>query len=585
MLVAGSATRGRPLRRSGSARGGAAVAPAVSNQTAEIGGLTTSGKETVKLRADNGTLVSITAIVSQVGAAGTWSAANGRLVCTGATPTGDHGITLVCSHAGGNVNVLLNTTGTSVQGDNLANCYSCSNSTDLDTIRAISVATLAGKTILLEPGVSYSTTSFNWSTKAYASEVIIKGHYPSTDYVWNQTNKAKITHLDIVNTNNVTVRDLEFNDTTGASGTGALVGIRGTSTNTKVHRCEIHGTYRDPNGDYSAAGSYVNPKGIGTGNVGGNDPTNITVTENKVYDVYTGLTLNNGGTRVVARNELYNIYFDYQKHGGVPTSTLIEGNYLHDPIGLGSDGDGPHMDACQFEGQSLAADWEGIIIRGNCHVQSATSRGAMQGMFLGTAAATFYYSGAQIYGNLVVTDHNTGIVVEDAKNCQVWRNVAVQRDLAYGNRVKIGVGTQTDAGGNSSKYNIAEDFSMGTDPTNVSDNNVNLGLAGALIPYADVFAGANFNVCPTTFAAAIAKFVSLAHGDADLNDDGVLNQADAGYTNFTTFDTAVPGATGPTFQSSWLVDAHQFVANGVMVNDSGGNREYMANGMFINEAA
>lgn len=395
------------------------------------------------------------------------------------------------------------------------------NQTELNAQLAKSGAALDGQVI----GVQYNATPYTISRSQLQRDYGIGGlvitQYGGTMPVFSS--------IAVDNCKNLRLHRLEV---TSAATSGSLIYIY-THSNLDgivVDSCVIHGTYQDPNGNYTVSAYPSTLRGIAylTGG-GGPSIKNITVQDCTIYDLSQGIELNKMlGAVSIVRNEIYNCYLEpIQLSGGVsvPTTCDVSWNVLYQTIALVADVNAPHGDFIQFQGASL--DWTGISLIGNIMFKGS-ARSAGQGIFMDDMDAGKYFT-ANIKGNLIVQDtFNRGISIQQAKNSNIIGNTVV---MAYeGQTASPGIfcGEYSDGGGCIVKNNVSKSFTV-TSATTSNNHQISAQTATA---YGALFAGTGFLASDTnTKEKVLANFSMKVGGSLDQTIN--IGAVGSGYVDYT----------------------------------------------------
>lgn len=426
-----------------------------------------------------------------------------------------------------------------------ANTWSVSTQAEWDAIIVQSAATLSGKTIAVRP---LSSGGHYVSGVNGTAARLRRGAYGGlTIRADDGNNRPIFDKFYLRGTRGVTFRGI---DTVPDS--AIKFRIVGEAANNAgdiiINRCVVRGQPLDPNGDFSAAGSYPNPDLITTGGSTGYIGT-LEITDNEILWCARGININSrSGTHVITSGNRIRFFYD----DGINTAYdqadvpwYCEDNVISEPIGLSSDADGPHVDAIRGIGSIVSgSDWHVYINRNR--IFHGDSRGAMQGILLSdfktvNGGGENYFI-AQVVGNFYANNHNVCLQIENAKSCEVLGNTVVSNGLDGAATVTIKVGSgsthATFAGEQRISNNVSEGYSIGGPATTAS--NITLGRGGAVIPYATAFDGPTWD--PMDLDDVMAFFSRKAGGPADLG-EGQLGAGAIG-SGVVTWATTVPGSDG-----------------------------------------
>ena len=366
---------------------------------------------------------------------------------------------------------------------------------------------------------------------------------------------AVIQNLQVQAAVNLTLSNLDIHEINGSMVESAL-DLLGACDNVIVEDCDIHGVYRDPFGDYSD-GSYANTfYGINCGFSNGSEPLSLTIRRNRIYDCRQGaiFIVEGAGGLTITDNEFYQLYTDgFQlaaRDGGKDAPMVVERNYLHGFIGLGSDVGDPHVDAIQFaSGQTIT--YSKVEIRQNIIKADLTeSRApAIQGITLFNHANTVTLKDAVIAGNVILTGGTNALVMSTMDGGVVVNNtVGVSALGAPDNGTgAIELGTIGSSGTIYVHNNIAEQVSLQGGATYDQGGNVELGDEGSTIAYATAFDGPAFTN-PISFDQVKSRYAMKTGGPADHGGQnaGALN---SGYGSFGAPRTASGWSHDPAYES------------------------------------
>ena len=208
----------------------------------------------------------------------------------------------------------------------------------------------------------------------------------------------------------------------------------------------------------------------------------------------------------IERNLFNAIYMDNISLGmsgtAIPPPVTIRGNFITRPFSVaGKDAGDPHADGAQFfmdkTGPDVTpTDWFRIAIEGNLMVDGL-ARGGIQNIVLLDNAPGLAYAGVRMVANLLASNElpNT-LVMEALRDAAIHRNAAIRFDPADAVRntsaatIALPSSGGTAYGRSLAANNITEGLTAASAPLvdTTSRPNTVLGLRGATIPYASVFA-------------------------------------------------------------------------------------------------
>jgi len=528
--------------------GGEAVPPTAENQTAIVGALDLASFDGYQIVDSNGDPITGASITGGT-ATDVSVSAGGLLTCDADGDfAGQDGATVIIDSDLGPATITL---------DVLPDTYMPGNNTEVSAVLAISTATVAGKTIKLRTGVTYTRISI--TNKAYGSVVTLTSE-----------EGAVIAGVTVQNSTNVTVSGNLIR--ADAADNLHLVYVLGLADNVIVTNNEICTTTPvDPNADFSA-GWFTALNGVRTADSSGL-PVNLTVTGNNIHDVRVGVNVAPTGDLVVTDNEIYRCYEDGVKVSPGPTSTTINWNKIHHQFGRGSDTGNPHCDPIQLSATSAVADWTGIEIIGN-RIWRGNARGDLQGIFMDDLTVGLFFT-AHIASNFISGTLANGIKINRAKDCLIQNNTVVgPSDNPYGGSarsatVSMFIGSDETSGTNIVLDNIAEAITISG--TNQDNNNILLGqeVASPYTDYTAAFDGTTFD--PDTISDVMTLFNMKAAGSAD----GTFNAGaiGTGYSDFTAKTYTAPRSSYSSGYTPNYVDnggtAH-FTRTGGPSNDAQG---------------
>lgn len=400
-----------------------------------------------------------------------------------------------------------------------------------------------------------------WSTSYDLGGTLQSQHADNKAIIRNQT-------LDMNTCRGVTIKNLEFYDTTGLA---RIIYLRGQGTAASL-KCKfedlvVHATYRDPEGDYS--GGYPgNPGGI-RAVTAGNGVQDVQLRRNHIYDIDGGI-----GHSVKGEFLAYDQYIDKSYSdgvnggttGGQTTEFRYERCVWSRMFSLSSDPLGIHPDCCQWSGDNTVVPSWWIMNR------------VMPGLSRNTRPQVRFTNNRlkdKFQGNFISTGNTKGWFIEAGQDCRADGNVLIQVDpndaapagtpkMQMGDASGLGVGTFVCT------HNIVGAGSTVVSPAVLDKRSeVALGLStsgvGASLDYDDVFDTilANFPTALTDVDDMATYYAMKAAGPADATDpdSGVFGLSPA----YVTMPTAVldeTGASGPDhdFDSGYLTGGARNVA-------------------------
>lgn len=497
--------------------------PAVSGaatvlaQTADFGALTLAGAGGFKPVDSNGDEVGLTGVTDQTGATRTWSVSGGRLVADG-TPDVDDGVAITCSHAGETVVLTVSTE---------VDTYDFARQADWDAVMAFPASTLSSKTVKARPDANITYGGSELSRKSFTAPLVITSR--------DASKKGVFDRIWIRSCPNVTLDGLRVTNQS-ATTLVALINDQSGCHDIIVQNCELAGIYKDPNGDYSASGSYgSNSMGVVTNGAGN---SNISILSNVVEDVEKGFNISAVGFVRIQGNDIHRFYADTCQISWPGESVAVEfsWNTASQPIGRSDDADNPHVDFIQFIGHNDATEhWTGITVEGNRFWQG-DARGTAQFIFLADMEGSFYYDNPRIAGNATDITSTHGISVGGAKDCsQIFGNTVPNCPI------KIGTNGLT-SGTHVVHRNIASSYLIGGTPE-LSDN---VTIDGTSVTLADVFDGSGGSFVADDLSDLMIKLSMKAHGPADIDASGGASTGDAGAigSGYVAWPSTVPGHDG-----------------------------------------
>lgn len=515
--------------RLGALRSSTAPLPAISNQTIAFGAATLASAGGAKARDDYGNerdFVSVDSVVSGTGTG--WTVSSGRLIRTTGTPAASDGAVLRCTTSLGQVDVTISA---------LADGYSFRQQSEWGAILDIATATLSGKTLYARPGtgiVSRTSSPYDFRNRQFSSPLVISSHDTSSG------NKGVWDRFSIRRCSNITFDGIRITNQSSLNLVDIINEVSTGCSDIWVKNCEMAGIYKDPNADYSGAGSYgTNSVGV---NTSGASHSNIKVHDNLIEDVDKGMILSCTGTLEVYGNRIDRLYRDVMQiiWPGSSVAAKIKYNTASQPIGRSDDADNPHVDFCQMTGTKLSqtANWSGIELEGNRFIQG-DARGTAQFLLLNDMDGSGYYFDApRIVGNFTDITSTHGITVDQAKDCVVYGNTIPNAPIKLGS----GSGGSTSSGTHLVKRNIATFYLLGGSPT--LDSNIDIGVDGTLAQVFDGDSGTFYEA--DNIADAMSMYSNKANGPADVDNSGDASIGDAGAigSGYVTWPSAIPGHDG-----------------------------------------
>lgn len=534
----------------------APAVPIVANQSLSFGRLTLSGAGAASLVNTGATITSITLGTRSVGS--NHFTTSGATIVPSAVPSDAQYVWTGC-------------TATAAGGDSAT--FTLTINTEANVYSAISIAEVAaacgdiatggGKTIKCRSG-SFAASATALKNRAFTSEVTL------TSYT---ALGAVFASLDINNTDYLTVDGVTVYN---AGTSGDLVSIYNTSAHVTIQNCLIYGASIDVNGTYTTTG----PTGSGWGinALDGTSPaSDLTIKNNEIHDCLNGIKWDATGTVLVQGNYIHNHYEDGIKVAYGATTTNILDNVIDSCISGANDknsvGGDTHADGIQFLGSS-SADWTGITIARN-RIIDTLARCVRQGIFMSDMSGGFYYSGVVVKGNLIVNQMqgsgNGGLIIDQAKSCEVYGNTLVSNLGKSGTGPSINVGGSATSGTHIAKNNVSDVFTVAGSPT--LSNNITLGSRGATNAYSTAFDGPTY--APTSLAEAMSMFDMLTAGILDLT----INVGAVG-SGYVTWAGSVPGSPG-TLDDSYTVSvpAPEFLGIEAATANVASTRTYSGKGL------
>lgn len=464
------------------------------------------------------------------------------------------------------------------------------------------VATVGATTILVVPAEASVATVAEFSTARNAAPLgtartirfragsytvggnflIASANYTARLTVTGEPGARLVGSVTLQNPKNVTITGLEVHDTSGDT-TAIVIRLAGACTGCVVSNNWVHGVTRDPLGDFSAPGSYVNPDtAIGSANSGG-WLDGCEITGNLIEHVQEGIVLHMQGGRdyLISDNYIRFTYSDAMKWVVDGTAALTANktwarNIWDMQVGRQDDvgGAGPHSDFLQLVQTAVSANQNITNFRfvQNASVLTALSRGFnMQGLVSfddGLGRSTFV--NPVVTGNTIIGDsaHAINLKVDGGvfAHNTIVRVTAPTGGPPFGKTT--GIARLTLAVVNNAAQiirNVYDAVPATTGPATLTDNIV-LGGNGATIPYASAFVGPTFS--PPDWAATMAAFAIKPGGPLDLAfGRGAIGSAigtygaatsPSGWTYNAAFEATVPGVTQPLALTAMPFDGYVF---------------------------
>lgn len=331
------------------------------------------------------------------------------------------------------------------------------NQSELDTELAKSAATLEGAVI----GVQYNATAYTITAtqlngKSFGTSGLVICGYGETKPVFSKAWCGTPTNL--------TLYGLEIHDASPAGAYG-LIEFDSGASNLTISHCVIHGKYYAVDGDYSG-GPPLNYRAINFNSAG---ISNVSITENEIYDTSNAIVVGCSGTLEIVGNTIYRMYEDAIKvvQRG-QSSTSVNWNVMYNGFAAAEDPSGPHCDLIQFLPTTPSANWGGIEIIGNRGFIGEVPDGIVQGIFLSDMASGYYYT-ATIKGNLMACYTNY-FAINGTKDCVVIGNTIVPGDLGNSLNATILMGNTSSDGGNVVKNNVYRSASYGSGTTQTNNH-------------------------------------------------------------------------------------------------------------------
>ena len=397
-----------------------------------------------------------------------------------------------------------------------SNSYFAYNWADLK-LAITANAGVGGTVINIRGNLTNDGSTRLMKNQTYASELVIDGG-----------NEAVVDWVEIEGAKNFVWKNTEFHYTDSAKVTVlSLIG----AVNGKIINNTIHGTYRNPLGDYSLNGSYVNPTGIRSVAGASGYSRGVVIKGNYIYDLNEGINLNSvGGGLTIEDNEIGYIYEDFIKltlsDSGLSSGVSIQRNFCHDYVGLSTDGAAPHSDGLQIISSSLndGQFLENYVVRQNIFMTTPNSRGTTaQGI------TQFNDGGFQcilkdpiIAGNIIIMDGTHPMTFEAIDGGIITNNTLIHMNDSdtWSSSTKISVTPSTN--NPVVKNNISEDTVSGV----TAKSELVIGLNGSTYAYDSVFDGTTFDA--TTLADVLTMYSRRDFGPADTNADGLPSDSDYG---------------------------------------------------------
>jgi parallel beta-helix repeat protein len=251
-----------------------------------------------------------------------------------------------------------------------------------------------GDSIVLKDG-NYGAVRI---TADYASTVTIRAEDPLD---------ATVGHLDVWGASNLRFEGIKFaSGGNGGLGSG-IVSIQGGSQNVQVVNSEVTG---------SVGGGYKGHYGVYVRNSNG-----VTIANNKVHDVDSGIVAFGAANLTVAGNGVDYVGRDVMKFSGLNNAS-ISGNKSNGHI---YPFEAVHNDFIQFQGSS-----SNVRIEDNVFL--ASTIGHVQGIFINAG----FYRNFKIDGNIVYTGMIQGVAIEEGSGITISNNTLLNAGITH-NATKI----------------------------------------------------------------------------------------------------------------------------------------------------
>ncbi len=293
-------------------------------------------------------------------------------------------------------------------------------------------------------------------------------------------------------------------------------------------------------------------------------PGSFVAEDNVVEDCHSGFKPSVPvGSHIIRRNTIDRIYCDFiglNKGDGDWGNVSVVANFMTRPFAKGDDPGNPHSDAVQISATPGTVRVSNNFFDANV-ILSGASRGAFQPLFL-SDFTTGRHARLYVRSNIGVTFNiPNGLTLDNVEDGYIARNFIGQFDPTNaGNLSAVRIQAslyagQSDLGQTALWNNIGEGFTVTNIEVDQSRSNVNMGISGTLIPYANVIVGGGS--LPVTKDQAIAYFTSkAAYAGKGVNNDGYVNWA-TGAINaaiepvFARFRSAVDQAASSQTTGGW----------------------------------
>lgn len=429
------------------------------------------------------------------------------------------------------VNRILKLSGSNCSFANIATCqinvsYAptviVTNQTELNTQLAKTAAELEGQII----GVQYNPTPYvitRSGTPNLLNKAIGTGRLVLTQY---GAKKPVFSRIEIDDSTNITLDSLELYQ--NVDNVGSYIALYDNCWGITINSCVIHGKYYDPNGDYSASGSYPqNSLGMSVSLASGKYLQDLTIRNNTFYNLRRGHQFGAAGSLIIEGNTYYNFYEDpiAVNYTNGNTLTRVNWNTMYNPIGLASDAVNPHFDFIQLLDPGGVVTWTVEIIGNIGFIGNA--RGNFQGIFCNLTSSNSYIAG-EIKGNLILNNSSHGITIDRASNLTVIGNTCVSGDMDGGGlNSAISIGLDQTTGTHVVKNNVTHVISVAGTPTSTNNHTV----SRSTLAYSAIFNGTAFNKATiSSRSAALTAYAMKVGGALDQAVD--IGAVGSGYVDF-----------------------------------------------------
>jgi len=405
--------------------------------------------------------------------------------------------------------------------------FTISTQTQLDS----TISQLKGGDTVQFAAGTYSLT-FNY--KAFASEVTITSADPA--------NPAKLSAVRLVNSSNVTFRNLEIGRPLSSTETvetslARVVGGGGITFDV-VH---FHGSL-----DGNPANDGV---GISTAGVDG-----IKITNSEFQQLGRGVIFGTSKNIALTNNRFHDMRSDGADFGAV-NNVLVEGNTFTDFYRVTAD----HPDAIQFWTANTTTPNTDIVIRNNVILQG---KGAgMQGIFMNDEVGTLPYERVTIENNLVYEqDMPNGITVMGGKDVAIRGNtvlsptgdagvVAIRADRIQGGTITKNLTDKIYSYYNSSTFAITDNLltsQSGLSSATLSLSGISAVTASQLIVngYGYQLPVSSAPITATTATPAATSNTTTTSGMSSGSTATMLSTSSTGSGATTTKPTKSKGCKG-----------------------------------------